>query len=116
MCHARELDLRVGYKVVVETEVGEFVGSVALTPRRREPYTEPYEILRVVTEEDRREADGRRELGREIRTEAQKLARDHRIGGVEFLGCDVSLDGAYMEVKYQSGEGDPDLRRVRDGL
>jgi hypothetical protein len=80
--------------------VGDFVGRVALTPRRREAYTEPYDILRIVTEEDAREDDQNRERGREIRTEAQKLARDHGIEKVQFIGCDVSLDGYYVEVKY----------------
>lgn len=115
LCYARDLDLRVGYKVVVDTEVGEFVGVVALTPRRREPYVSPYDILRVVTEKDAQDEDEHRELGREVRKEAQKLARDHGIGGVEFIGCDVSLDGAYVEVKYQS-DGDRDLTDVREGL
>lgn len=115
LCHARDLDLRVGHKVVVETEEGTFIGRVALTPRRREPYMRPYDILRVATLEDEGEDDAHRELGREIRNEAQKLARDHRIKGVEFIGCDVSLDGAYIEVKYQS-EGGLNLDVVRDGL
>ena len=115
LCYARDLDLRVGYRVVVATELGEFVGRVSLTPRRREPYHDPYEIIRITTAEDDREEDERRELGREVRSEAQKLVRDHRIGNVEFIGCDVSLDGAYVEVKYQT-EGEPDLAPVRDGL
>jgi len=115
LCYARDLDLRVGYRVVVATELGEFVGRVALTPRRREPYHDPYDIIRTTTAEDDREEDERRELGREVRSEAQKLVRDHRIGNVEFIGCDVSLDGAYVEVKYQT-EGEPDLAPVRDGL
>jgi cell fate regulator YaaT (PSP1 superfamily) len=105
----------VGYRVVVDTEVGEFIGRVALTPRRREPYREPYDILRLVTDEDAREEDAHRELGREIRKEAWKLARDHRLERVQFIGCDVSLDGSYVEVKYQA-EGEPDLTPVRDGL
>ena len=100
---------------MVDTEYGEFVGRVALTPRRREPYTEPYDILRVVTREDEREEDAHRELGREIRKEAVKLARDYQIGAVEFIGCDVSLDGSYIEVKYQA-EGERDLTRVRERL
>ena len=115
LCHARDLDLRVGYKVVVETEEGVFIGRVALTPRRREPYMPPYGILRVATLEDEREDDANRELGREIRREAQKLARDYRIKGVEFIGCDVSLDGYYIEAKYQA-EGLPALNPVRSGL
>jgi cell fate regulator YaaT (PSP1 superfamily) len=89
---------------------------VALTPRRREPYTQPYDILRVLTEEDARTEEHHRELGRGIRAEAQKLARDHRIEGVQFIGCDVSLDGSYVEVKYQTEEKDPDMTPVRDGL
>jgi cell fate regulator YaaT (PSP1 superfamily) len=101
---------------VVATEVGDFVGRVALTPRRREPYADPYDIVRVVTEEDEREEDRNRELGREMRVEARKLARDHRISGVEFIGCDVSLDGEYVEVKYQADEKQLDLRPVKDGL
>jgi cell fate regulator YaaT (PSP1 superfamily) len=118
LCHARDLDLRVGYRVVVETEDGYFIGRVALTPRRREPYMRPYEILRVADDQDEREEDGRRELGREMRTEAQKLARDHRILGLSFVGCDVSLDGRFAEVKYvQETEGrPPDLTAVREGL
>jgi cell fate regulator YaaT (PSP1 superfamily) len=116
LCYARDLDLRVGYRVVVATEVGEFIGRVALTPRRREPYTQPYDILRVVTDEDAREEDEHRELGREIRMEAQKLARDHAIEKVQFIGCDVSLDGYYVEVKYQTDEKDLDLGPVQDGL
>ena len=116
LCYARDLDLRVGYRVVVATEVGDFVGRVALTPRRREPYADPYDIVRVVTEEDEREEDRNRELGRGMREEARKLARDHRIGGVEFIGCDVSLDGEYVEVKYQADEKQLDLRPVKDGL
>ncbi|MEW6638182.1 MAG: PSP1 C-terminal domain-containing protein, partial [Actinomycetota bacterium] len=106
----------MGYRVVVETEVGEFIGRVALTPRRREPYTEPYEILRLATEEDEAEESRHRELGREIRTEAQKLARDHGVEKVSFIGCDVSLDERYVEVKYQSEERTPDLSAVRRGL
>ena len=100
LCHARDLDLRVGNRVVVETEDGTFVGRVALTPRRREPYMLPYSIVRVVDPEDERAEDAHRELGRDVRNEAQKLARDHQIKGVEFFGCDVSLDGSYIEVKY----------------
>jgi cell fate regulator YaaT (PSP1 superfamily) len=115
LCYARDLDLRVGYKVVVETESGEFVGRVALTPRRREPYVPPYRILRVLTEEDEREESAKRELGREIRIEAQKLARDHRIKDVLFIGCDVSLDGSYVEVKYETS-GKPNLSAVRRGI
>ena len=115
LCYARDLDLRVGYRVVVETENGEFVGRVALTPRRREPYVRPYDILRVVDEEDERGESANRELGREIRVEAQKLARDHRIKDVSFIGCDVSLDGSYVEVKYETA-GKPDLRAVRRGI
>lgn len=106
----------MGYRVVVATEVGDFVGRVALTPRRREPYTDPYDIVRVVTEEDEREEDRHRELGREMRKEAWKLARDHRIDKVEFIGCDVSLDGEYVEVKYQTEEKQPNLRPIKDGL
>jgi cell fate regulator YaaT (PSP1 superfamily) len=102
--------------VVVATEVGEFVGRVALTPRRREPYTEPYDIVRIVTEEDARTEDANRELGRAVREEARKLARDHRIEGVQFIGCDVSLDGAYIEVKYENGEKEVDLGPVKSGL
>jgi cell fate regulator YaaT (PSP1 superfamily) len=102
--------------VVVDTEVGEFIGRVALTPRRREPYTEPYDILRVVTPKDAREDDANRELARGIRNEAQKLARDHRIENVQFIGCDVSLDGFYVEVKYQTDAKDLNLDPVRDGL
>jgi cell fate regulator YaaT (PSP1 superfamily) len=116
LCYARDLDLRVGYRVVVATEVGEFIGRVALTPRRREPYTQPYDIIRVVTEEDARENEEKRNLGREIRNEAQKLARDHRIENVQFIGCDVSLDGYYVEVKYQTDEKELDLSPVKDGL
>jgi cell fate regulator YaaT (PSP1 superfamily) len=115
LCYAHELDLRVGYKVVVETQMGTFVGRVTLTPRRREPYAPPYDILRVATPEDERGEDANRELGREIRKEAQKLARDHRIKEVEFIGCDTSLDGSYVEVKYQA-EGRLNLDPVRDGL
>jgi cell fate regulator YaaT (PSP1 superfamily) len=107
--------LRVGYTVVVATEVGEFIGRVALTPRRREPYTEPYDIVRVVTPEDRRTEDRNRELGRDIREEARKLARDHGIEGVQFIGCDVSLDGSYIEVKYQNDKP-VDLGAVKLGL
>jgi cell fate regulator YaaT (PSP1 superfamily) len=105
----------VGHRVVVNTEVGEFIGRVALTPRRREAYTEPYDILRVVTERDIAEENEHREFARDIRMEAQKLARDHRIEGVHFIGCDVSLDGEYIEVKYES-ERDVNLSRVIDGL
>jgi cell fate regulator YaaT (PSP1 superfamily) len=115
LCYARDLDLRVGYKVVVETGDGEFIGRVALTPRRREPYMPPFDILRVVRPEDERRDDEHRELGREIRAEAQKLARDHRVKGVAFIGCDVSLDGYYIEVKYEA-ESRPNLEAVRDGL
>jgi cell fate regulator YaaT (PSP1 superfamily) len=115
LCYARDLDLRVGYKVVVETEEGTFIGRVALTPRRREPYMSPYDILRVTTPEDEMIDGAHRELGREVRKEAQKLARDHHIKGVEFIGCDISLDGSYTEVKYQS-EGRPNLDPVREGL
>jgi cell fate regulator YaaT (PSP1 superfamily) len=116
LCYARDLDLRVGYRVVVATEVGDFIGRVALTPRRREPYTQPYDILRIVTEEDARDDDQNRELGREIRNEAQKLARDHRIEKVQFIGCDVSLDSFYIEVKYQSDEKELDLSPIKDAL
>ncbi len=115
LCHARDLDLRVGNRVVVETEDGVFVGRVALTPRRREPYMLPYDILRVVDPEDERVEDAHRELGRGVRNEAQKLARDYQIKGVEFFGCDVSLDGSYIEVKY-GAEGRPNLNRVSDAL
>ncbi|MDX6379423.1 MAG: hypothetical protein QOI57_447 [Rubrobacteraceae bacterium] len=75
----------------------------------------PYDILRVARPEDEREEDANRELGREIRNEAQKLARDYRIKGVEFIGCDVSLDGSYIEVKY-SAENRPDLDPILYGL
>ena len=102
--------------MVVATEVGEFVGRVALTPRRREPYTEPYDIVRVVTREDERTEDANREKGRAVREEARKLARDHGIGGVQFIGCDVSLDGAYIEVKYQNEGKEADLGAVKEGL
>ncbi len=115
LCHARDLDLRVGYRVVVETEVGDVVGRVALTPRRREPYAEPYEISRVLTEDDERRESANRELGREVRNEAQKLARDYRIGGVQFIGCDVSLNGEYLEVKYQA-DREVNLGVVREKL
>ena len=117
LCYARDLDLRVGYTVVVATEVGELIGRVALTPRRREPYTEPYDIVRIVTDEDARTEDRNRELGRGVREEARKLARDHTIKGVQFIGCDVSLDGSYIEVKYQSEEDkEVDLGPVKSGL
>jgi cell fate regulator YaaT (PSP1 superfamily) len=75
----------------------------------------PYDILRVATQEDAKEDEARRELGREIREEARKIARDHRIKGVEFIGCDVSLDGYYVEVKYQA-EDRMNLDPVRYGL
>ena len=116
LCYARDLDLRVGYTVVVATEVGELVGRVALTPRRREPYTEPYDIVRILTEEDARKEDRNRELGRGVREEARKLARDHTIEGVQFIGCDVSLDGSYIEVKYQTDDKEVDLEPVKSGL
>jgi cell fate regulator YaaT (PSP1 superfamily) len=116
LCYARDLDLRVGYSVVVATEVGELIGRVALTPRRREPYTEPYDIVRIVTEEDTRTEDRHRELGRDVREEARKLARDHTIEGVQFIGCDVSLAGSYIEVKYQSDDKEVDLSPVKSGL
>lgn len=115
LCYARDLDLRVGHRVVVETEDGDFIGRVALTPRRREPYARPYDILRVATGEDELTESEHRELGRDVRAEAQKLARDHRINGVSFIGCDVSLDGAFIEVKYAS-EGRQDLAAVVRGL
>jgi cell fate regulator YaaT (PSP1 superfamily) len=115
LCHARDLDLRVGYRVVVETEEGTFIGRVALTPRRRKPYMPPFGILRVATLEDEREDDRHRKLGRDIRDEAQKLARDHRIKGVQFIGCDVSLDGYHAEVKYEAASH-PALDPVRSGL
>ena len=92
------------------------VGRVALTPRRREPYTEPYDIVRILTEEDARTEDRNRELGRDIREEARKLARDHAIEGVQFIGCDISLDGAYIEVKYQTDDNEVDLGPVKMGL
>ncbi len=93
------------------------IGRVALTPRRREPYTEPYDIVRIVTDEDARTEDRNRELGRGVREEARKLARDHTIKGVQFIGCDVSLDGSYIEVKYQSEEDkEVDLGPVKSGL
>jgi cell fate regulator YaaT (PSP1 superfamily) len=118
LCYARDLDLRVGYRVVVETDYGRFVGRVTMTPRRREPYATPYEISRVASAEDERAEDEHRELGREIRNEAQKLARDYRIGGVSFVGCDVSLDGRYAEVKYVHDDDGrpPDLSAVHEGL
>jgi cell fate regulator YaaT (PSP1 superfamily) len=116
LCYARDLDLRVGYTVVVATEVGELIGRVALTPRRREAYTEPYDIVRIVTDEDARTEDRNRELGRGVREEARKLARDHTIQGVQFIGCDVSLDGSYIEVKYQSEDNEVDLGPVKSGL
>jgi cell fate regulator YaaT (PSP1 superfamily) len=75
----------------------------------------PYDILRVAGPEDEREEDANRELGREIRNEAQKLVRDYRIQGVTFIGCDISLDGSYVEVKY-SAENRPDLDPVLYGL
>lgn len=100
----------------MDTEVGKFIGRVALTPRRREAYTQPYDILRLVNEEDERKSEEHRELGRRIRTEAQKLARDHRIEKVQFIGCDISLDGSYVEVKYQTEENEVDLEPVRVGL
>ena len=56
--------------------------------------------------------DANRELAREIRNEAQKLARDYRIQKVQFLGCDVSLDGLYIEVKYEA-DGDSELKTCR---
>jgi cell fate regulator YaaT (PSP1 superfamily) len=115
LCHARDLDLRVGNRVVVETEEGTFIGRVALTPRRRKPYMPPFDILRVATLEDESEDDRHRKLGREMRDEAQKLARDHRIKGVQFIGCDVSLDGHHAEVKYEA-ESHPALDPVRSGL
>jgi len=115
LCHACDLDLRVGNRVVVETEEGTFIGRVALTPRRRKPYMPPFDILRVATLEDEREDDRHRKLGREIRDEAQKLARDHRIKGVQFIGCDVSLDGHHADVKYEA-ESHPALDPVRSGL
>jgi cell fate regulator YaaT (PSP1 superfamily) len=101
--------------VVVEADYGDFIGTVALTPRRREAYESPLDVLRVVTGTDEERELENRERGREARREAQKLARDHRVGKVEFIGCDISLDGSYMEVKYQA-EGERDLRPVRDGL
>ncbi|MDP8940106.1 MAG: hypothetical protein M3N10_07420 [Actinomycetota bacterium] len=101
--------------MVVDTEVGELIGRVSLTPRRREPYTEPYDITRVVTDEDDRREDANRELGREVRNEAQKLARDYRIEKVRFIGCDISLDGLYIEVKYEAEE-DRDLDPVKNRL
>ena len=101
---------------MVATEVGELIGRVALTPRRREPYTEPYDIVRIVTDEDARTEDRNRELGRGVREEARKLARDHTIKGVQFIGCDVSLDGSYIEVKYQSEDKEADLGPVKSGL
>ena len=116
LCYARDLDLRVGYRVVVATEVGEFIGRVTLTPRRREPYAQPYDILRIVTQQDAREEDEHRELGREIRMEAQKLARDYKIEKVQFIGCDVALSGDYVEVKYQTDEKNLDLGPVQSGL
>lgn len=115
LCYARDFDLRVGYRVVVETEAGEFIGRVTLTPRRREPYTEPYEILRIATPRDEREERRHGDLGREVYAEARKLARDYRIEGVTFIGCDISLDGSYAEVKYQA-EGEVDTGPVMDGL
>ena len=76
----------------------------------------PYDILRLATPEDEGEDDQHRDLGREIRNEAQKLARDHRIKDIDFFGCDVSLDRSYVEVKYGCENGWPDLGPVRDGL
>ena len=96
--------------------MGQFIGRVALTPRRREPYAEPYDILRIVTQKDARDDEENRELARGIRNEAQKLARDHRIENVQFIGCDVSLDGYYVEVKYHTEEKDANLDPIKDGL
>ncbi len=99
----------------MDTEVGLYVGRVALTPRRREAYMQPLDIIRLASDEDRWREDGNRDFGREVRLEAEKLARDHRVKDVRFIGCDVSLDGSYVEVKYES-EKDSDLRRVTGGL
>jgi cell fate regulator YaaT (PSP1 superfamily) len=96
--------------------VGELIGRVALTPRRREAYAEPYDILRLVTREDEREEEVHRELGRRIRNEAQKLARDYRVEKVQFIGCDVSLDGSYVEVKYQTDANEVDLEPIQEKL
>ncbi len=54
-------------------------------------------------------------MAREVRNEAQKLARDHRIEKVQFVGCDISLDGLYIEVKYEA-EGDRGMGPVKDAL
>lgn len=75
----------------------------------------PYYILRLATEEDEGEDDENRELGRKVRDEAQRLARDHLIKRVKFIGCAISLDREPIEVKYQA-ESRPDLAPVRDGL
>ncbi len=69
----------------------------------------------MVTDRDLAEYDERREFAREVRTEAQKLARDHRIQGVQFIGCDISLDGSYIEVKYEA-ERDVNLSPVIGGI
>ena len=55
-------------------------------------------------------------MGRSVREEARKLARDHTIEGVQFIGCDISLDGSYIEVKYQANDTEVDLWPVKSGL
>lgn len=115
MYDAGDLELYVGDSVVVRMDPAVFIGRVTSTPRRREPYNTPGSILRKATADDIREQEEHRELAREIRKEAQKLARDYRITNVEFIGCDVALDGNYVEVKYSS-EGRLDLKPVARGI
>jgi cell fate regulator YaaT (PSP1 superfamily) len=111
LCDARDLQLWVGYKAVIEVDGAEVIGQVTSVPRRREAYTEPARVVRVATAEDFELERELREYGREIRKEAQKLVRDYQIRGVEFIGCDVSLDRSHVEVKYTS-ENRVDLSRV----
>ena len=105
----------VGYKAVVEVDGAEQLGEVASVPRRREAYTEPARVVRVATEEDFERERELRELGREVTKEARKLVRDHQIKKVEFIGCDISLDGGRGEVKY-TAENRVELGRVTQGL
>jgi cell fate regulator YaaT (PSP1 superfamily) len=108
---ARDLKLWVGYKAVVEVDGSEYIGQVTSVPRRREPHTKPLRVVRIATEEDFRLERELREYGREIRKEAQKLVRDYQIRGVEFIGCDVSLDRSHAEVKY-AAESRVDLSQI----
>jgi cell fate regulator YaaT (PSP1 superfamily) len=102
---------RVGERVVVDTERGPRIATVAVTPVRREITRGPLRrVLRRPGKNDQKNLDRNRERDREVLRAARELAREIELP-VKVFRAELSLGGGKATV-YFSTDDKVDARRL----